>query len=504
MRLLALPSLLLAFAGCIADSADPAEDSRCEDGKCDDGDVTASGYVADFAKLNARYPGTRRMEKIEDAYTIRIKLGEHNVDAPTHLFGAAVNVIPYSNTDGQADASGAILERGDQVIAKYFPAGTVGFEIKHHRPEFRDLSLETAGPEMKEHFKLQDTHIGIVVGVERDGKPGAITLNNPQTYEGGAFGDEKYGMIFVRPRYPASMSAEQVKLANDNMRLMVVGFNAVSNFPGDYNGGDPLAARNPAQLREHVIQMVKAIAGDADARAWFTKDENLIYCAELAHVAASGGVLWPLNEATMKPLVGDAAWQAFAQAIEDHNAGRPSAFTQLNRNPRVALVKLPRPSELATLRPASSGDALAFRPMTMSDIVEHFMRTHIPREQLGESVAPLQGAVLAQMKPGLLEAMAIDKLPANDPIRVAVEALFGQIVQVVSMPHADYNAFRRAIDPLLAQARQMTGPRADNGVGLFVPPSLFHVVAQGKHTGGLLGLRVVGHGLHVSVVRPKE
>jgi hypothetical protein len=142
--------------------------------------------------------------------------------------------------------------------------------------------------------------------------------------------------------------------------------------------------------------------------------------------------------------------------------------------------------------------------MTMSDIVEHFMRTHIPREQLGESVAPLQGAVLAQMKPGLLEAMAIDKLPADNPIRVAVDALFQQIVQVVSTSHADYTAFRRALDPLLAQARQMTGPRADNGVGLFVPPSLFHVVAQGKHPGGLLGLRVVGHGLHVSVVRPKE
>jgi hypothetical protein len=355
--------------------------------------------------------------------------------------------------------------------------------------------------EMKEHFKLQDTHIGIVVGVERDGKPGAITLNNPQSYEGGAFGDEKYGMIFVRPRFPTTMSATQIKLANDNMRLMAMGFNAVSNFPGDYNGGDPLAARNPMQLREHVIQMVKAIAGDAEALAWFKLDENLIYCAELAHVSASAGMLWPLNATTMKPLVGDATWTAFSKAIEDHNAGRPSPFTTLNRNTRVSLVKLPTPTSLRSLKAVQQGDALAFRPMTMSDIVEQFLRTHIPREQLGESVAPLQGAVLDKMKPGLLEAMAIDKLPATDPVRVAVEALFGQIVQVVSTPHASYEDFRRALEPFLAQAKQMTGPRSDTGEGLFVPPSLFHVVAQGRHTGGLLGLRVVGHGLHVSLVK---
>lgn len=53
--------------------------------------------------------------------------------------------------------------------------------------------------------------------------------------------------------------------------------------------------------------------------------------------------------------------------------------------------------------------------------------------------------------------------------------------------------------PLLDQARQITGPRGD-GNGLFTPPSLFHVVAQGKQPGGLLGLEYVGHGVHFSLV----
>ena len=52
----------------------------------------------------------------------------------------------------------------------------------------------------------------------------------------------------------------------------------------------------------------------------------------------------------------------------------------------------------------------------------------------------------------------------------------------------------------MVEARQLTGPRDASGAGLFVPPSLLHVIAQGKHAGGLLRLQYVGHGLHVSMV----
>src|SRR6185503_13977656 len=104
------------------------------------------------------------------------------------------------------------------------------------------------------------------------------------------------------------------------------------------------------------------------------------------------------------------------------------------------------------------------------------------------------------------EAMALDKLPPgaeSDAIKAKVDQLFEALVKVVSTSYADYATFRSKLEPLLQQARQMTGPRADNGVGLFVPPSLLHVVAQGKNPGGLLGLEYVGHGLHYSVVQKK-
>jgi hypothetical protein len=208
-------------------------------------------------------------------------------------------------------------------------------------------------------------------------------------------------------------------------------------------------------------------------------------------------------------MVGNDAWKAFAREVKAHNAGETSAFSTLNRNTLVRLVKLSlAPEDLAPLSSyaplkerADQARRLAWQPMTMSDIIEHFLRTHVPREQLGEGIAPIQGAILKEMKDGLLESMQMREMPASDKRRMAVEDLFERIVAVVSKPCASYAEFRQEVEPLIREARRAPGPRGGDGAGLFTPPCLFHVVAQGKHPGGLLGLEYVGHGIHFSAVR---
>lgn len=488
--------------------------SRPEDcyGKCD-GPPTGivSPYEADLAALNGIWPGEKPVASIEEAYSVTIDLGETSFAAPTHLFGVPVNIIPYSNEDNQTDAAGEAYPRGDEIIAKFFPPGMVGYAVKHHRPQYRVLRADQIEAGAKEHMKLQDTHIEVVVGVYRNGEPGAITINNPQGYENGHFGTPHYPMIFVKPTFPDYVPATRQQQFIDNIRTMLLGFNAVADFPGNYNGGDPLAANNPDKVREHAVMMVRAIAGDQEARTWFTDPSRLIYCAELAHVSTSAGLLMPLNEATMVPLVGQETWDVFVAEVEKHNAEEPSAFTDLNQNDRVAMVQLalapedlePMPAYAPADIQAEERGKLAFQPMTMADIVVQFLRTHVPREQLGESMAPVQGMLLQKMKPGLLEAMAMDQVPEEDPRRQAVDALFDQLVQVVSTQYGSYDEFRANLEPLLQQARMMTGPRDDTGTGLFVPPSLLHVVAQGKHDGGLIGLQYLGHGLHISACKKK-
>ena len=106
-----------------------------------------------------------------NAFRVRVVLGDQSLIADTHLFGGPVNVIPYHNADGVTDVDGNPVERGDAVIATYFPPGEIGIGVKRHRPSHRTLELGGDGGQMKEHFKLQDTHIEIVVGVASLGEP---------------------------------------------------------------------------------------------------------------------------------------------------------------------------------------------------------------------------------------------------------------------------------------------------------------------------------------------
>ncbi len=512
---IALAPLLAAGAqGCSTD--DPTSQV--------DNVVELSDYTVDFDRMNAQYPSEVPITKLEDAWTAYVKVGEQTIPSPTHLFGNVVNIIPYSNEDGGTDAAGEPFARGDQEIAKYFPPGAVGIGLKMHRPEKRVVDLNGADASaMKEDFKLQDTHIEVVVGVEKaeHGHPGAITLNNPQSYENGRFGNATYSMIFLTPNYPEYITVDLEKQYESNIRTALMGFNAVTDFPGDYNGGDPLGANNPEALLVYVDNMVKAIAGDAEAKAWFQQDENLIYCAELAFISMSGGLIAPLNKTFMEPRVGAETWAAFAAQVELHNKGvdefqetgeisEPSNFLAMNDNKRVGMVRIElAPEDLVPVsqhapNPEAASQLLALQPMTMADIVKEFMRTHIPRQILGEELAPVQAAVLGKMRPGLYETMGMDQMPEDHPARAAVDQLFDAMLQVVGTSYGSYDEFQQNLAPLMAQAQQLTGPRPDAkpGEGLFVPPSLFHVAAQGTYS-GLLSMQYLGHGVHVQNVKKK-
>ncbi len=583
-RLLVLAAV---FTACNDEAAEEAEDASGESvcvGKCDGVDAPANSdrYTLDLDAANRIWAGGTPAQSAADLYSVTISLPSGlQVRAATHMFGEPVNPIPYHDDDGEqvVDAAGQTLFQGDAELARFFRPGEIGYAIKHHRPEKRSLDFGAlagggaTASALKEDMKLQDTHIELVVGVRRplgaQMVDGVITLNNPQTYQSGRFGDEQYSMVFVRPAFPDYAPASTHGAFNDNIRTMMLGFNAVSSFPGDYNGGDPLAASTPEKLREHVRQMVLAVAGEgsvsADAREFFKRPQNLIYCAELAHVSTSAGLLVPLNHTGLvrSGLVDEDVFDRFARLVADHGAGRSTPFTELNRNPLAAHVDATMAPD--TLEPLPSyGHAdeeakLAFRPLTMAGIVEGFLKTHIPRsdERLGgEALAPVQAAVLQAMKPGLYEAMGMDDSLSQSMVRRAqeriasleedladaelsdarrtstnaeiegqrrrlaeaeaqlaglsqkravVDEVFQAVLQIVATEHEDYDAFRAALAPAMAQARQLVGPRDDSGVGYFVPPSALHLVALGcpgdERCGGLVGLDYVGHGVHTSAVK---
>ena len=471
---------------------------------------TRTIYTPDYSRINETFPGATPVNNLRDMFSVNMKFNDPmdpsrtlTMKAPTHITSKKLKIVGYGADETATDASGNRLPY-DIELAKMVKPGDFALYVKGHRPEYRTLDTTQVDPaNMKEHFKLQDTHIGIAVGVKRNGKNGAITLNNPQSYQSGRFGDKTYGGFFIKPVLPKHLNGTQKKAYMNNIRNMLVGFNAVSNFPGNYNGGDPLGVHNPQQLRTAVANMILAIAGAgvkadnttqagsvaAKAKEWFADPKNQIYCAELAFVSMSAGMVVPMNWKGVQGLSGidgakidKATWGRFQTAMKDHNAGRPTRFTTLNENPMARLVKLaPERGTLAGRRLGISGvprdlkpeadykpgrqPQMALKPQTMAGIVEGFLATHVPRgkragvdkaiqsltgktvhqlkremtaagrpvtlDQVRETyAAPMQGALLKGMKQGLYGQMDLIDKPgdtAGNAVRAQKRAAVDQV-----------------------------------------------------------------------------
>ncbi len=487
-------------------------------------------YNVDTDKLRATWQGLPLIKTAEDLFRVSLDFGQQGqVVADTHLFPTKpVRLLPYSDFDSQRrDASGRQYASGDAALVADIPEGDVLFAIKHHRCNNRYLSKQTPGDELKEHLKLQDTHIQVVIGVadRSRGLPGVVTLNSPQSYgaetgAAGRFGEVGYPMIFVRPAYPSYLPARLHRSFTDNIRTMALAFNAVVRFPGNgrYNGGDPLACCSVKALKEHVTQMLFALAGNKSqrkaARDWFAQADNLIYCAEYAFVAASAGCHWPLNAQTVASLTNSRLSHRFITMLERHNLGQSTRLTADNPNTLSRFVSasvapddlLPMPAYASENQKMVEQKKLAFKPFTAADIVDHALRLHFEREKSGESIAPVQAAVLNKMMPGFLEILGLDSEDANLNHKEAATIVFTEIVRTVGTQYPSYAEFRAALKPSLKAASMLVGGRsgAENPGNLFVPPCLFHIVAREEHSGGLLGLSYVAHGLHLSLLHGED
>ncbi|MGI9240754.1 MAG: hypothetical protein ACR2RV_08130, partial [Verrucomicrobiales bacterium] len=390
-----------------------------------------------------------------------------------------------------------------------FKPGEFGYMMKHHRGEAEHQGRRLAAPlepdVMKAHLKLQDTHVALVMGVaDRSGGPGVVTVHNPQGYPHnkgredrtdqsweekkkfvGRFGEPAYSMIFFKPSFPSYTSERVAEAMIDNIRTMGIGLNAVNDYPSEnYDGHDPLAARDVESVREHAAQMVRAIAGSEEERhaslEWFKHDAHQLYCSEFAHVATSAGIHCPLNSTTFVPLVGAETWGRFAEMIACHNRGEDAPFQALNKNPLIQHIELslaaddlrPLPDYAPAEIRSAEAQKLAFPPLTADQIIQLAMLELFPDDAAATADSLQPADLIGQLSPELLNSLR----GASDEAPQQPEA--AQLAGAAARP-----------DQLASES-------------LFVPPSLLHFVAKGHCPDGLLGLSYEGHGLHYSLVKP--
>src|SRR6185503_10361807 len=151
------------------------------------------------------------------------------------------------------------------------------------------------------------------------------------------------------------------------------------HYPGEtWNTNDPVTARSPETVKLQVEKMIRAVAGDPAAKAWFAREENKLYCSEYVALGINAGILCPLNRATWEPIVGRDVWNRFEAAAAGHSSGKaplPSENPDLKRVPlTLAPPDLKPMAEYAPpeLRESARGK-LGIPTMTIPDMIDEFV-----------------------------------------------------------------------------------------------------------------------------------
>lgn len=383
-----------------------------------------------------------------------------------------IKLVPYNDTLGPAQTE----------LKKLFAKGEIGIAIKHHSPH--------PDSDMPEQIKLQCTHIQIIVGVT----DGVITINNPQNYQNGLFGDPSYPSIFIKPKFPEHFSLEQVNAYITNIRTWLTIANTFTEFPGNYNGSDPLTCIN----KDKVIQMGNALLGalqnNASDIAWLQHPDQQVYCAELALLSLNLGLHFPLNKKHLG--------QQF-EKIKSHILSK--TFLNNNGNVYAKLVDVAMASEellsvddLITTNPENKFHDLAVTPFSVADMIEQFIQRVIPRQELGETEgAKYQSIVFEKIKPTLKDFLEIEGSTAEQEFDTAIN----EVSKIVGTAHSSYSDFRNALLPVFRKLDKISMT-----YGLtYIPPHCFLVratdcITKQKQT-GLIGWSYVGHGIHSSILK---
>ena len=401
---------------------------------------------------------------------------DKKIVADTHLIvndPAKINLIAYDDGLGEKQTD----------LKKYFQPGEIGISIKHHSPH----------PEegLSEHIKLQCSHIQVVVRT----KDGVITVNNPQDYQQGLFGDPSYPMIFTKPVFPDSLTPAQVQAYIQNIRTWLVIANTFTVFPGNYNGSDPLTCLDKTKILKMGKSLVGAIQKNPHDLEWLQNPEQHAYCAELAYLALNLGLYFPLNKQHL-----GSAFEFVKKELESKK------FLDSNNNKHIKNIDIAMADD--SLAPidnlislSGSGqfwNGLAVTPFSIADMIEQFIQRTIPRHDLGEAEgSKYQPLVFEKIKPMLKEFLEIENTEAEPVFDQAII----KVSKIVSTRYPSYTDFRNALMPVFKELEEISLKYGH----AYVPPHCFLIRATDsishQKQNGVLGWKYVGHGLHSSLLK---
>ncbi|MGP1387595.1 MAG: hypothetical protein ACTS2F_28905 [Thainema sp.] len=433
-----------------------------------------------MTEVASRYEwdATPEYPTVQDALAIVTKLPDgsevvgypvlSSPDAEIKLFQVKISGDPFVQTD----------------LARLIRPGDIAIAVCGYYPDLHENEIP---------HKRNIGHAGLAVGVEKDGKAGVMTINNPQGYFSGGFNNSGYGSFFFEKiEFPAELSDAEKQAYCKNILTMTAISNSYIPFAEEnFNGQDPLGIHNVDKIKQAGEKLILAVYGDEAAIEWLKRSENTAYCAELVSAGINIGTNTILNKAYINQLqqrLGADRYPNLYEVVREKIES--GAVLQNNGNPNKAYIPLTMVDESVDLKPITercpnadqSGTGLAFMYYDFTDIAYASIRDTYPRRDLagltGDELAAGKeyNAKVAQVQIHAFKEAA-KKFKELAGVSPQVAAAFDQYVEGAVIPALSKvypsQAERDAVmAELVEQGRQFT-PTGPDGEGMFIPPDLY-------------------------------
>lgn len=440
--------------------------------------------------------------------TKEIEVGGKQEEAFTHLHTEQdIRLIAYNNDwkTKQRDLSRFILP-GEWYIGS-----------SHHNPGNRQITQPIFLDEEKgvEMLKFSITHVRNYIGVAE----GMVATDSPRSYanqhSAGHVNPKDYPSLLWRVKFLGNIGPGEQRAYINNIRTWAMLLQKVTKFPPDYNGNDNLMTNTYAKVMEFGGYVMNAVLGDRNALAELHSQAEQVYCSEAGmHLALNLGLNAPLNQASVNALFGAGKWTKVQPMLNegadfwkngkhlDYYGNGSDGFMQNSEQNRLVEME-PAPDWLQPLkdrlpgRPLAGG-GLVFRPWDTADMIDHFVKTAIPRQQRETwDVSNAQAELLLWLRPGIFHSMGFSR---SNPPPPELVMLFDTLVGKIRKNYPSYDALRAAIAPELAAAHQIVAPKAQ-GAGAFVPPHMVTTIRGDADE--LIALEAVGQLFHESALKKK-
>jgi hypothetical protein len=419
---------------------------------------------------------------------------ETTVDSETIKVPGFIGItdeLEVQNADGQ-------MVPGHDDIAKFLERDGLHICTYQWHKERYGVTLDLRQPLEKEIFteafiKNEGHHSGAVVPAQRKDQNGNLissyaTYNEPDSYHGGLYGRDGYVAVSQRLVFPEFVTPQQARGYTDSIVCWMGLLNPFTQFPNDYNGGDPTRVSNRAALSEILRNGLLAALGDAAAIAFFRNPANLTYCAEFVFINLNTPV-YPFNKRGLTKLLGDEAKAAKILALRDqHNSGQSTVLSRQTGNPEFKKFHIQMPVVPEDLPPldellVEKGQTLDLTtiplpPFKVSQLIRRAFRVLLKPEEVNndQKLAEARTKLFKSMEPAIIQQLGLESLPTSAPERVAVRQFLDIVSQTLAQPAANREAFDQQINGLLAKADEMLVGAGDRAY--FVPPRFYVDLGQ--------------------------